>query len=149
RGHPREDGLGLAAQADRQRQGPPEAGAGVPAGRRQAVLLRRLPRRGRGEPGPPGPPLPRARRLRRRRDGGDRRAVARGQVRGGGAVAPGTPGERDGERLMPTTVDPSTFTMVDFDGAEIAALADELAAKVGLGDDVQVVIEVDETTPAG
>ncbi len=50
---------------------------------------------------------------------------------------------------MPTTVDPSTFTMVDFDSAQIAALADELARKVGLGDDVQLVIEVDETTPAG
>lgn len=50
---------------------------------------------------------------------------------------------------MPTTVEPSTFTMVDFDAAQIAALTDELAAKVGLGDDVQVLVEVDETTPLG
>ena len=50
---------------------------------------------------------------------------------------------------MPTTVDPSVFTMVDFDSGQIAALADELAGKVGLGRDVQVIVEVDETTPLG
>jgi hypothetical protein len=50
---------------------------------------------------------------------------------------------------MPTTVEPSTFTMVDFDAARIAALTDELARKVGLADDVQVFVEVDETTPLG
>jgi len=48
---------------------------------------------------------------------------------------------------MPTTVEPSTFTMVDFDAARIAQLTDELAAKVGLGGDVDIRIEVDETTP--
>jgi hypothetical protein len=50
---------------------------------------------------------------------------------------------------MPTTVEPSTFTLVDFDAGEIAALTDELARKVGLGDDVAILIEVDETTPLG
>jgi hypothetical protein len=50
---------------------------------------------------------------------------------------------------MPTTVEPSTFTMVDFDAGEIAALADELAGKVGLGSDVSILVEVDETTPLG
>lgn len=50
---------------------------------------------------------------------------------------------------MPTTVEPSTFTMVDFDAAQIAALTDELARKVGLGEDVPVLVEVDETTPLG
>jgi len=50
---------------------------------------------------------------------------------------------------MPTTVEPSTFTMVDFDAGRIAALADELAGKAGLDGDVQIRIEVDETTPLG
>ena len=50
---------------------------------------------------------------------------------------------------MPTTVEPSTFRLVDFDAGEIAALADELARRVGLGDDVQIHVEVDETTPLG
>ena len=46
----------------------------VPARRRQALLPRRLPRRGRRQPGQARPPLPRAGRLRRRRDRRDRRA---------------------------------------------------------------------------
>ena len=50
---------------------------------------------------------------------------------------------------MPTTVEPSTFRLVDFDAGEIAALADDLARRVGLGDDVQIHVEVDETTPLG
>jgi len=50
---------------------------------------------------------------------------------------------------MAATVEPSTFTLVDFDAGQIAALADELARKVGLGEDVPVLIEVDETTPLG
>lgn len=49
---------------------------------------------------------------------------------------------------MPTTVEPSTFRMVDFDAGQIAALTDELARKVGL-DDVDIRVEVDETTPLG
>lgn len=50
---------------------------------------------------------------------------------------------------MPTTVEPSTFRMVDFDAAEIAALTDELAERLGLGGDVEIRVEVDETTPLG
>ena len=50
---------------------------------------------------------------------------------------------------MPTTVEPSTFSYVDFDAKQIADLTDELARKVGLGDEVQITIEVDETTPLG
>ena len=46
RGHPREDGLRLAAPPHGQRSGAPEAGPRLPEGRRQAVQLRRLPRRG-------------------------------------------------------------------------------------------------------
>ena len=44
---------------------------------------------------------------------------------------------------MPTTVEPSTFTMVDFDAGRIAALTDELARKVGLADEVDIRVEVD------
>lgn len=50
---------------------------------------------------------------------------------------------------MPTTVEPTEFHMVDFDADRIAALADELAAAVGLGDDVDIRIEVDETVVLG
>jgi hypothetical protein len=50
---------------------------------------------------------------------------------------------------MPTTVEPSTFTMVDFEATQIADLTDELARKVGLGEDVEIRIEVDETSPLG
>ena len=59
RGHPREDGLRLAAPHHRRRSRAPQAGPRLPAHRRQAVQLRRLPRRGRGEPDPPGPQVPR------------------------------------------------------------------------------------------
>lgn len=50
---------------------------------------------------------------------------------------------------MPTTVEPSSFTMVDFDAERIAALTDELARKVGLAGEVEIRVEVDETTPLG
>ncbi len=50
---------------------------------------------------------------------------------------------------MPTTVEPSSFSMVHFDAAEIAALTDDLARRVGLGADVAIRIEVDETSPLG
>lgn len=49
---------------------------------------------------------------------------------------------------MPTTVEPAEFTIVHFDAGEIASLADELAAAVGL-DDAEVRIEVDETAALG
>lgn len=50
---------------------------------------------------------------------------------------------------MPTTVEPSTFSMVDFDAGTIAALTDELARKVGFDDEVQITVEIDETSPMG
>ena len=50
---------------------------------------------------------------------------------------------------MPTTVQPSTFRMVDFDADRIAALTDELARKVGLDEGIEITVEVDETTPLG
>ena len=49
---------------------------------------------------------------------------------------------------MATTVEPSTFSMVDFDAGRSASLADELAAEVGLAD-VAITVEVDETSPNG
>ena len=49
---------------------------------------------------------------------------------------------------MPTTVEPPTFSMVDFDAGQIASLTDGLAQKVGLGD-VAITVEVDETSPNG
>ncbi len=50
---------------------------------------------------------------------------------------------------MPTTVEPATFSMVDFDAAEIAALVDRLASTAGLDPDVDIRIEVDETSALG
>lgn len=50
---------------------------------------------------------------------------------------------------MATTVEPSTFTYVDYDAEEIAKLTDELARKVGLGDEVEIRVEIDETSPLG
>jgi hypothetical protein len=50
---------------------------------------------------------------------------------------------------MPTTVEPSSFQMVDFDAGQIAALTEELARKAGLAEDVEIKVEVDETTPFG
>ena len=58
RGHPREDGLRLAAPAHRQGPGAPRARARVPAHGRLGLQPRRLPRRGRREPDPARPSLP-------------------------------------------------------------------------------------------
>jgi len=44
-------------------------------------------------------------------------------------------------------VTPETFTLVDFDGGVIAGLTEELAAKAGVPDDVDVRIEIDEELP--
>jgi hypothetical protein len=44
-------------------------------------------------------------------------------------------------------VTPETFTLVHFDGGVIAGLAEELAAKAGVPDDVDIRIEVDEELP--
>lgn len=50
---------------------------------------------------------------------------------------------------MIVTVEPPAFSLVDFDPGRIAALAAEVAAVVGLPDDVAVGIEVDEKNPFG
>jgi hypothetical protein len=42
---------------------------------------------------------------------------------------------------------PETFTMVAFDAATIASLAEEVAGRIGFPDDVEVAIEVDEGLP--
>lgn len=48
---------------------------------------------------------------------------------------------------MAVTVEPSTFTMVDFDAAEIAAIAEDVVGIAGIDGDV--VIAVDETAALG
>lgn len=48
---------------------------------------------------------------------------------------------------MTTTVEPTEFHYVDFDATQIAALADELAAAIGLDADIRIVI--DETRALG
>jgi len=50
---------------------------------------------------------------------------------------------------MPVTVTPETFTMVSFDAAQIAALTEELLAKVGIDADADVRVEVNEHSPLG
>ena len=50
---------------------------------------------------------------------------------------------------MTVTVDPPTFSLVDFDAGRIAALAAEVGALVGLPDAATIEIEVDEKTPFG
>jgi hypothetical protein len=44
-------------------------------------------------------------------------------------------------------VTPEQFTLVEYDAGVIAGIAEELAAKVGLPDDVPVRIEIDEELP--
>ena len=46
-------------------------------------------------------------------------------------------------------VEPQVFSFVDFDAAEIARVVAEVARRVGFADDVDIRIEVDETTPLG
>lgn len=45
------------------------------------------------------------------------------------------------------TVEPTTFTLVDFDAGELSALLESLLDELGL--DVPVTLEVDERTPLG
>ncbi|MEA3077716.1 MAG: hypothetical protein QOF60_2624 [Actinomycetota bacterium] len=47
------------------------------------------------------------------------------------------------------TVTPETFELVQFDAAEIAALAADVAKAVGLADDVTIAIAIDETAIIG
>ncbi|HMF84506.1 MAG TPA: hypothetical protein VKI01_14640 [Acidimicrobiia bacterium] len=44
-------------------------------------------------------------------------------------------------------VTPEQFTLVEYDGGVIAGIAEELSTKVGLPDDVPVLIEIDEELP--
>jgi hypothetical protein len=51
--------------------------------------------------------------------------------------------------LAEVTVSPETFTMVDYDAAEIRGLAERLADQVGLPAGLAVELRVDETVPLG
>ena len=50
---------------------------------------------------------------------------------------------------MQVTVHPEAFSLVLFESAEIRALAEQLATEIGLPADLQITIEIDETTPLG
>jgi len=50
---------------------------------------------------------------------------------------------------MPVVVHPDEFSLVEFDSAEVRALLSALASEVGLPDDLDITLEVDETTPLG
>jgi hypothetical protein len=50
---------------------------------------------------------------------------------------------------MPVVVHPDEFTLVEFDSAELRALISGLVVAVGLPADLDVTLEVDETTPLG
>ena len=50
---------------------------------------------------------------------------------------------------MNVTVDPPAFSIVDYDAGRIAAITAEVAALVGLPDDVRIGIAVDERNPFG
>lgn len=50
---------------------------------------------------------------------------------------------------MPTTVEPSTFEMVEYDAGVIAALVDDLAARIGLDPSTEIRVEIDEAVPLG
>lgn len=50
---------------------------------------------------------------------------------------------------MTVSVTPETFTLVSYDAAEIAGIVDELIAAIGLPSDLDVKLEVDESTPLG
>ncbi len=55
----------------------------------------------------------------------------------------------DGVDTSSVTVVPDTFTLVDYDAAQIAAVAARLWQEVGLPADGTLRIEVDESTPLG
>jgi hypothetical protein len=50
---------------------------------------------------------------------------------------------------MNVVVDPPAFSIVDYDSERIAAVAAEVAALVGLPDDVRIEVVVDEENPFG
>lgn len=47
------------------------------------------------------------------------------------------------------TVRPEELAFVDYDPERIAALTEEVAAAVGLGDPVEIVVDIDEASPFG
>jgi hypothetical protein len=50
---------------------------------------------------------------------------------------------------MTVTVTPETFTLVNFDAGEIRSVVEKLVPAVGLPADLDIRIEVDESTPLG
>jgi hypothetical protein len=46
-------------------------------------------------------------------------------------------------------IHPEAFSMVTFEAAEIRALVERLAGEIGLPADIDITVEVDETTPLG
>ena len=50
---------------------------------------------------------------------------------------------------MGVTVSPAEFTLVDFDAAEITAIAERLCDEIGLPPGLAIEIQVDESTPTG
>ena len=50
---------------------------------------------------------------------------------------------------MTVTVTPETFNLVSYDSGEIASIVGELMSAIGLPGDLDVRIEVDESTPLG
>jgi hypothetical protein len=50
---------------------------------------------------------------------------------------------------MPVAVVPDEFSLVEFDPAELRALLSGLVSAVGLPEDLDLTLEVDETTPLG
>jgi len=50
---------------------------------------------------------------------------------------------------MAVTVRPSTFTLVNFDAAEITGIAERLRDEVGLPGQLDITIDVDERSPTG
>jgi hypothetical protein len=50
---------------------------------------------------------------------------------------------------VPAQVVPESFSLVEFDAGEIAALVQQLAGEVGLPTHLEIRVEVDETSPLG
>jgi hypothetical protein len=50
---------------------------------------------------------------------------------------------------MPVEIRPTEFSMVFFDAAEIQGIVEKLVAEIGLPGDLDVTVEIDETTPMG
>ena len=50
---------------------------------------------------------------------------------------------------MSVTVTPESFSLVEFDAAELAAIVERLLDSIGLPAGTDVRVEVDETTPLG